>query len=166
MAPLVAFLATFIGLLGPSREANKTGLHAITAFGWSSFALAAVSLCVALYLIHAKDKELKAARAAQQRLRSAVNGEVRDGLKLLGDVLCYAALLPYTTRPIEGAEAPGEIPYAGYRESHHAWDIDLHSKEVIATLENFYLSPAVRLKSPYIPSAVPFGTDLTRPSMR
>lgn len=164
LAPLVAFAATFIGLLGPSRKADKTGLRAITLFGWSSCGLAAISLGVALYVSHSKEAELEAGRVAQQRMRTVVSGEIKDGLKLIENVLRYAALMPYTTTPIAGTVAPIEIPYSKYRETKKAADIDLHSKEVIAVLEHLYLSPASRLKVPSIPSSVPFGADLARSS--
>ncbi|MCX6633398.1 MAG: hypothetical protein NTW28_37865 [Candidatus Solibacter sp.] len=164
LAPIVAFSATFIGLLGPSRAPDKTGLRAITPFGWAACALAAISLCVAVYLLRSREVELEAGRVAQQRMRAVVSGEIWDGLKLLRDVLRYAALMPYTTTPVTGTGAPEEIPYVKYRESRRASDIDLHSKEVIGVLDRLYLSPASKLTSPFIPSAVPFGTSVARPS--
>jgi hypothetical protein len=48
--PLIAFLAMFVGLLGPGRSADRTGLRAITPFGWISCAIAAASLGVAVYM--------------------------------------------------------------------------------------------------------------------
>ena len=164
LAPLVAFTATFIGMLGPSRKPDKTGLAAITAFGRSSLTVAAVSLCVALYTLYTKELELEAGRAAQQQMRAVVGEEIRDGIGKLQSVLRYAALMPYTTTPIPGTQAPVEIPYRKYRESHRASDIDLHSAEVIAVLEHLYLSPASKLRAPSIPSAVPFGASVARSS--
>lgn len=52
--PLIAFLAMFVGLLGSGRSADRTGLRAITPFGWTSCGIAVASLCVAIYVERTK----------------------------------------------------------------------------------------------------------------
>jgi hypothetical protein len=165
LPPLVAFAAMFVGLLGPSRHSDKTGLRAITTFGWVSCAIAAISLAVAVYLQHKKDLDLQVAIQSQQQLRTVVTREMRQGVESLRDVLRYAALMPYMTTARTGSELPRDIPYNKYAMSHLAVDIDLRSKEVTDTLQQLYLSPGIRLKAPIIPSAMPFGTDIARPCM-
>jgi hypothetical protein len=81
------------------------------------------------------------------------------------DVLRHAALMPYMTNAEIADGAPAKLPYKKYAESQKKWDIDLRSEETIQVLERLYLSPTARLKAPYIPMSVPFGTD-TRTSMR
>jgi hypothetical protein len=165
LPPLVAFVAMFVGLLGPSRYADKAGLSAITPFGWASCAIAAISLLVATYLQYRKNVEIDTALASQQRMRSVVNRELREGVTSLYDVLRYAALMPYTTTSLTTPDAPKDIPYPAYLKSHMAFDIDLRSREVVSVLEQLYLSPAATMRAPYIPSAVPFGTQVARSCM-
>jgi hypothetical protein len=162
---LIAFLAMFVGLLGPGRSADKTGLRAITPFGWTSCAIAAASLCVAVYVQRTKNAELAAALASKQQMQTAVFRELQASLDSMRDVLRHAALMPYVTNAETADGMPEKLPYKEYGESRRAWDIDLRSEETIHVLERLYLSPAARLKAPYIPVSVPFGTD-TRTSMR
>ena len=163
--PVVAFLAMFVGLLGPSRYPDKIGLAAITPFGWLSCAIAAVSLGIALYLQYRKSLELETALASQQRVRSVVNRELLSAVESLNDVLRYAALMPYVTTSEMTAGTRTEMPYAAYAKSHVATDIDLSSKEVVNVLEQLYVSPRATMRGPYIPQAVPFGTQVARPCM-
>jgi len=162
---LIAFLAMFVGLLGPGRSADKTGLRAITPFGWTSCAIAAASLCVALYTQRAKNRELAAALASKQQMQTAVFRELRESLESMEDVLRHAALMPYMTNAEMADGAPAKLPYKKYAESQKKWDIDLRSEETIHVLERLYLSPTAKLKAAYIPMSVPFGTD-RRFSMR
>ncbi len=163
--PLIAFLAMLVGLLGPGRSADKTGLRAITPFGWTACAIAAASLCVAVYAQRAKNAELAAALASKQQMQTAVFRELQASLDSMRDVLRHAALMPYVTNAEMADGVPAKLPYKEYVESRKAWDIDLRSEETIHVLERLYLSPTARLKAPYIPVSVPFGTD-TRTSMR
>lgn len=162
---LIAFLAMFVGLLGPGRSADKTGLRAITPFGWISCAIAAASLGVAVYVQRAKNAELAAALASKQQMQTAVFRELQASLGSMEDVLRHAALMPYVTNAEVADGVPAELPYKKYAESHKAFHIDLRSEETIHVLERLYLSPNTTLKAPYIPVSVPFGTD-TRTSMR
>lgn len=162
--PLITFLAIFIGLLGPSRRQDKTGLRAITPFGWIAFGIAIASLCVATYSQHLKNTELEAAQASQRALRTVMFIELKAGIKSLEDVLRYAALMPYTSNSTLARKAPNEVPYAKYLKSRRASDIDLRSPEVIQSLERLYLSPTATISHPYLPWSVPFGID-ARPCM-
>lgn len=162
---LIAFLAMFVGLLGPGRSADRTGFRAITPFGWASCAIAAASLCVAVYVQHTKNKELAAALASKQQMQTAVFRELQASLDSMRDVLRHAALMPYVTNAEKADGVPAELPYKKYAQSRKAWDIDLRSEEATQVLERLYVSPTARLKAPYIPVSVPFGTD-TRTSMR
>jgi hypothetical protein len=91
--------------------------------------------------------------------------EIRDGLNQLANVIRYAALIPYTTVPKIDSKVPEDIPFPQYSTSKRAASIDLRGKETLNVLENLYLTPVARLKAPFIPQAVPFGTDVVRPSM-
>jgi hypothetical protein len=163
--PLIAFLAMFVGLLGPGRSSDRTGLRAITPFGWTSCAIAAASLCVAVYVQRAKNAKLAAALASKQQMQTAVFRELQASLDSMRDVLRHVALMPYVTNAETADGVPAELPYKKYAESRKAWDIDLRSEKTIRVLERLYLSPTARLKAPSIPVSVPFGTD-TRTSMR
>ncbi|HEX9334224.1 MAG TPA: hypothetical protein VF896_20180, partial [Anaerolineales bacterium] len=122
------------------------------------------SLCVALYTVYVREMELAAARAEKARFRKVAFGEVGQGLYHLIDVLRYAALLPYTTTPRIASKAPQERPFPEL-QGQPGYDIDLRSKDALSVLENLYLTPRAHLKSPYVPSYVPFGTDIIRSSM-
>jgi hypothetical protein len=165
IAPAIAFLATVIGLLGPSRLPNMTGIRAITPFGWTSAAIAATSLCVALFTAYRREADLTAARAEAARARSIVFVEIGDALTQLENVLRYAALMPYTTTPAIPSQVLEDVSSPDKPISLQRPPIDLRSQETISRLEKLYLSPTARLKGPYIPSVVPFGTDVVRPSM-
>ncbi len=112
---LIAFLAMFVGLLGPSRSADKTGLRAITPFGWTSCAIAAASLCVAVYAQRVKNAELAAALASKQQMQTAVFRELQASLDSMRDVLRHAALMPYRTNAEMADGAPAKLPYERIR---------------------------------------------------
>jgi len=164
-APAISFLVAVVSLLGPSRASGGSGISAITPFGWLLASLATISLGVTLFTVYSREKELAAVRAEKARLREVAFTEVGDGLGHLMKVLRYAALMPYTTIPRIPSGAPKKCPFP---DSKNGWgyDIDFRSKETLSVLENLYLAPGAHLKSPYIPAAVPFGTDITRPSMK
>lgn len=164
LAPIIAFVATAIGLLGPSRIPNATGVRAITPFGWASAAVAATSLCVALFSLYKRESDLAAARAEQDRIRTVVYAEIGDALNQLDNVLRYAVLMPLTTTPVVTSADAGEAASPAPQRKD-ASDIDLRSPETIQLLDRLYLGPSAHLRGPYIPSAVPFGTDVVRPSM-
>jgi hypothetical protein len=46
---LLLFLSAIVGSLGPSREADTSGLAGLTPFGWSMLALASTSFVFAIY---------------------------------------------------------------------------------------------------------------------
>ena len=165
IAPAIGFLAALVALLGPSRRADHVGLAAITPFGWASAALAAASLCVALITLHRRDVELAAARATQARLRAVAFGELGDGLARLDDVLRYAALVPWTTVPRVEAKLPTSNPFRREGAVSAAAGLELAAPETVEVLRNVYLAPTARLSGPFIPAAVPFGTDIVRPAM-
>jgi len=165
IAPAIGFLATVTGMLGPSRLPNETGISAITPFGWTSAGIAATSLCVALFTVYRRETDLAAARAELDRVRSVVFVEIGDALTQLDNVLRYAALMPFTTTPAVPAEGLEKASNSGEHKPSRSRDIDLRSEETITRLEKLYLNPTASLKGPYIPSVVPFGTDVVRPSM-
>jgi len=165
VAPAIGFLAAIIGLLGPSRVSGETGIRAITPFGWVLATLAAISLCVALFTVYLRERDLAAARAEKARFRAVSFSEVRDGLNLLRDVLRYAALMPYKTVPRIPSNAPQDCPFPEFT-GRPGYDIDLRSKETLSVLENLYLTPSAHLKAAYVKGSVPFGTDIVRTSMR
>jgi hypothetical protein len=162
---LIAFLAMFVGLLGPGRSTDKTGLRAITPFGWTACGIAVASLCVAIYAQRTKNAELAAALASKKQMQTAVFRELQESLNSMEDVLRHAALMPYKTNAELADGVPAKLPYEKYAQSRKAWDIDLRSEDTIHVLERLYLSPTTKLKAPSIPMSVPFGTD-TRTSMR
>ena len=163
--PLVAFAAMFVGLLGPSRRSDQTGIRAITLFGWISCAIGAVSLTVAVYLQYKKDVDLAMAAESQQRMRLVVTRELLQDVESLKNVLLYAALMPYLTTAITTPSPPNGTLYTKYAQSRLASDIDLRSPEVVQNLERLYLSPTDRMLAPVVPSAMPFGTHVAKGCM-
>lgn len=165
IAPVIGFLAALVALLGPSRRPDHVGFAAITPFGWTSATFAAISLGVGLITLHRRDVELAAARATQARLRAVAFGEIGDGLARLDDVLRYAALVPWITVPRVEATLPASNPFRREGAVSAAAGLDLAAPETLDVLRNVYLSPVARLSAPFIPAAIPFGTDVVRPAM-
>ena len=165
LPPIIAFAAMFIGLLGPGRASDRTGIKAITPFGWTSCAVGAASLLVSLYIQYRKDEDLAAALQSRLQMRAVVTRELKLGVESLRSVLRYAALMPHFTTSQTVQTFPDDLPYPKYRISRLARDIDLRSPEVIGVLERLYVSPSARMKAPVIPSAMPFGTHVAKPCM-
>ena len=112
---LIAFLAMFVGLLGPGRSADKTGLRAITPFGWTSCAIAAASLCVAVYVQRTKNAELATALASKQQMQTAVFRETAGVARFdAGRSLPRGADALHDKRR-DGGRCAGEVALQGIR---------------------------------------------------
>jgi heme exporter protein D len=152
LAPVLAFVAALTGLLGPSRKPDLTGFAALTGFGWAAAAFALIALALTLANTVAQRKALARAEAQIAQMRATARDEFQDAIALIGDVLTFAALMPYTTgRNV----AAGGLPF-------DAGAVDLRGARTLEDLAGLRLDPSARLNAPYIPAAVPFSpTDRT-----
>ena len=144
-----------LGLLGPSRKSGVSGIAGISSFGWGLAGLATISVLFTLTSAHKNQQELELARAEHVRIAKVAKREIADGYELIQKVLRFASLMPYTT-------LGDTLPYP--KDQLGRWVIDLRSEKTLNVLENLYLNPKARLKGPYVPYIVPFGTDI-RPAL-
>jgi hypothetical protein len=152
--PLLGFVAALTALLGPSRRPDGTGFAALTPFGWAAGGIAVLGLALGLASVARQNAALERAEAELAIMQRAAIRDLQRGVVLANDVLLFAALMPYTT----GQGSTGTLPFA--RD-----EVDLRSERTREDLRGLVLHPSARLGGPWIPAAVPFGTD-ARPAMR
>src|SRR5262249_29987649 len=107
-SPVLSFAAALTALLGPSRQPDQTGLASLTPFGWTAAALALVGLGLTLGNVHTQQLALRRAENELSSMRKTARSEFEDGIQLIWDILCFAALMPYTTA-LPGTSGP--LPY-------------------------------------------------------
>ena len=158
LAPSIVFFAVILGLLGPSRKPGVSGIAGISSFGWGLAGLATISLLFTLSSVSKNQQELELARAEQVRIANVAKREIADGYERIQKVLRFASLMPYTTLGQLTSDFQDTPPYP--KDQLGRWVIDLKSEKTLNVLENLYLNPKARLKAPYVPYIVPFGTDI------
>jgi hypothetical protein len=153
-APVLGFVAAVTGLLGPSRRPERTGIGALTPFGWAAAGLALIGLVLTLNGVRVQREALRRAEAQLGQMRATARDEFEDAIALIADVLTFAALMPQTVGTSFDPGAP----------SVDRARVDLRAAETLAALAGLRLDPGARLNAPYIPAAVPFSPT-TRPAM-
>jgi hypothetical protein len=149
VAPVLSFAAALTALLGPSRKPDQIGIASLTVFGWAAAAFALIGLVLTLYNAKAQRNALRRAENELASMRKTAQSEFEDGINLILDILRFAALMPYTTNM--NPHGARKLP------SDRSSEIDLRSERTLADLAKLKLDPSARLRSPFIPSAVPFS---------
>jgi hypothetical protein len=145
---VIGFVAVLIGVLGPSRVTDASGVTRTTLFGWASIALALASAVVAGMRVRAECRARSALEARLQKIASAAQTEIAKALGHVEDVLRFALAVPAMTHRPGEPKPPVTVAMSK--------TLALSSEEAVASLKGTAISPRRRLSSPY---TIPFGRD-------